>query len=148
MAKKASPKKLLRKRKRAGVPTSAYSAASFGVALKQITADANAIVQEIVDHMTMVASLLGKSFTPGALDEWRGKLVGSVKDKLTGGGNWNNDKSKVLEVARDMTAISMLLSGNAAMISKARVHAAFRACKDHAKCPVPGGSGAWCNFDI
>ena len=147
MAKK-TPLKKARKRKRAHIPTSAYSAASFGVAMKQITADANAIVQEIIDHMTLVAALLGKEFTPGALDEWRGLLVEAVKGKLTGGGNWNNDKSKVLDVARDMTVISVLLSGNAAMISKPRVHAAFRACKDHAKCPAPGGSGAWCNFDI
>ena len=33
-------------------------------------------------------------------------------------------------------------------ISKARVHAAFRAVKDHQTCPTPPGSGAWCNFDI
>ena len=131
------------------VPSRALSQLSFATAMKNIAADADAIVAEIVDHMNVVIDLLGKSFTPGALNEWKPKLLDSVKAKLAKpGANWLGDRSKVKEVARDMTIIAFLLTGNAAQVSKGRVHAAFRACKDHASCPVDGGEGAWCNFDI
>lgn len=147
MAKK---KRAYKKKSRGGrVPSRALSQLSFATAMKHIAAEADAIVAEIVGHMNVVIDLLGKSFTPTALNEWQPKLLEAVKVKLgTKNASWNNDRSKVKEVARDMTIIAFLLSGNAAQVSKGRVHAAFRACKDHASCPVDGGSGAWCNFNI
>lgn len=149
MAKKKSRAYKKKKSRGSRVPSRALSQLSFATAMKNIAAEAEAIVAEIVDHMNVVIDLLGKSFTPGALNEWKPKLLDSVKAKLAKpDADWPGDRPKVKEVARDMTIIAFLLTGNAAQVSKGRVHAAFRACKDHATCPVDPGSGAWCNFDI
>lgn len=109
---------------------------------------ADDIVQQIIDHMIVVAAASGKTFSATAFDEWRVKLKESVKVNLLAGGSWANDKTNVLVVAGDMATIAAIITGsNNTVISRGRVHAAFRAVKEHAACPGVG-SGAWCNFDI
>ena len=106
------------------------------------------IVQEIIDAMTSTLKAQGKSFSAGALDEWRDKLYDAVFTRLLKGGDWAQDKADVLTVASDMAVIAAILSGSSSTVNKGRVHAAFRACKDHAVCPGNLGSGRWCDFDI
>lgn len=109
---------------------------------------AAAIVREITDQMDLTMTGTGKTFSTGALDEWTPKLRASVSTRLLGGGNWTNDRPNVLAVASDMARIASILSGGSSVVNKGRVHAAFRACKDHLTCPGNQGSGRWCDFDI
>ena len=109
---------------------------------------AGQIVKEIIDHMTLKVLAVGKDWEPNALNEWRAALTISVMQKLLDGGDWNADRSKVLEVAGDMAIIAAMLSFDLPKIAKNKVHGAFRAVKEHQACPNPPGSGAWCNFDI
>src|SRR5262245_20939477 len=140
------------KKKKSAKKTSAMSQRSvplFSLPVmlrRDAKAAAGAIVQEIIYHMTQTVQSRGKTFTAGALDEWRLGLTKSVFRRLLEGGNWNNDRSNVLTVAGDMAVIACMLSGSQAQVSKVRVNAAFRAVKDHATCPVNLGSGVWCDF--
>jgi hypothetical protein len=109
---------------------------------------AKAIVKEIVDEMNLTLMAVGKSFSPNALDEWVPKLLVSVMNRLLQGGNWPNDRANVLAVASDMAIIGAILTGPSSTVNKGRVHASFRAVKDHATCPGSLGSGRWCDFDI
>ena len=107
-----------------------------------------AIVKEIVDEMNLALASVGKAFSSTALDEWRPKLYQAVLTNVLAGGNWQNDRNNVLTVAHDMAIIAAILSGQSSTVAKGRVHAAFRAVKDHATCPAPLGGGRWCDFDI
>lgn len=113
-----------------------------------LTAIVDAIVQEIIDRMNETVASEGKSFTAGALVEWKPKLENAVYIRLSQGGDWATDKVNVLAVAEDMARIACMISGPLPDVSKVRVHAAFRAVKDHQVCPVPPGGGRWCDFDI
>jgi hypothetical protein len=108
------------------------------------------IVKEILAEMNLTIMAVGKTFAPASLDEWAEKLGKSVRDRLmaTPPGDWNADRPKVLAVASDMAIIAAILSASAPTVAKGRVHAAFRAVKDHATCPGTLGSGRWCDFDI
>jgi len=106
------------------------------------------IVKEIIDEMNLTLMAVGKSFSPGALDEWKDKLSISVFMRLMDGGDWARDRADVLAVASDMALIGSILSGSAPVVNRGRAHAAFRAVKDHATCPGPLGGGRWCDFDI
>ena len=136
-----------KKKSKAKRPPNAASKFNAKAVMKATTGVGH-IVQEIINELQITVATLGKTFQPGALDEWRGKLAIAIVIKLSLGGNWTTDRTKVLAVAHDMGVIAALLSGAMPTISKARVHAAFRAVKDHQTCPTPPGSGAWCNFDI
>ncbi|HET7220946.1 MAG TPA: hypothetical protein VFJ02_22990 [Vicinamibacterales bacterium] len=114
----------------------------------ELKALAHAIVKEIIDEMNLTLMAVGKSFSAGALDEWSDKLLISVMARLLDGGDWGKDRSNVLAVASDMALISAILSGSSPTVNKGRVHASFRAVKDHATCPGTLGSGRWCDFDI
>jgi hypothetical protein len=116
--------------------------------LRQLKAETNAIVNEIVAHMKATLAANGKSFSPNALDEWRPKLHVSVLLRLVQKGDWAADKAKVLAVAGDMALIAGIISASSVTVTKARTHAAFRAVKEHVKCPGGLGSGRWCDFDI
>lgn len=109
---------------------------------------AGSIVREIIDQMTVTLAGTNQTFSPTALDEWTPKLRASVATRLLGGGNWTTDRPNVLAVAGDMSRIASILSAGAPAVNKGRVHAAFRATKDHATCPGNQGSGRWCDFDI
>jgi hypothetical protein len=145
MAKKT--KRKIKKSGQAYVPAS-FSLTKFKTLIVSSNVIARAIVKEIVDEMNLTLMATGKSFTPNALDEWVPKLTVSVRDRLMDGGNWTNDRANVLAVASDMALIGAILSGTSSVVNKGRVHAAFRAAKDHATCPGPLGSGRWCDFDI
>jgi hypothetical protein len=108
------------------------------------------IVKEILAEMNLTIMAVGKTFAPASLDEWTEKLRKSVRDRLmaTPPGDWNADRPKVLAVASDMAIIAAILSASAPTVAKGRVHASFRAVKDHATCPGTLGSGRWCDFDI
>jgi hypothetical protein len=106
------------------------------------------IVVEIVSKMDRVLAFRGKKFSPTALSEWRPKLLDAVDDRLRKGGDWKADRSAVLAVAGDMARIAAIISGPLPTVAKARVHAAFRAVKDHEMCPNDAGSGKWCRFDV
>lgn len=110
----------------------------------------DAIIKEILDEMNLTILAVGKTFATGALDEWTEKLRNSVLERLlaTPPGDWNRDRANVLAVASDMSIIAAILSASAPTVAKGRVHAAFRAVKDHATCPGSLGSGRWCDFDI
>ena len=115
----------------------------------QAAPTADDIVDEIIAEEVAALATVGKTFQSSALNEWKPALLKAVKIKLASRkSDWATDRAKVLPVARDMALIAALLSGSAATVSKARTHAAFRACKDHQGCPAPAGSGAWCNFNI
>ena len=116
--------------------------------LRKMKAEASSIVKEIVAHMKATLTTNGKSFTATALDEWRPKLHNSVFLRLLQGGNWAADKANVLTVAGDMAHISAVISGPSSTVTKARLHAAYRAVKEHVTCPGGLGSGRWCDFDI
>jgi hypothetical protein len=106
------------------------------------------IVKEILDEMNLTLMAVGKSFSPTALDEWTPKLRTSVFNRLMSGGDWGTDSPNVLAVASDMALIGSILSGSSSTVNKGRVHASFRAVKEHATCPGSLGSGRWCDFDI
>jgi hypothetical protein len=148
MAKK---KKKSKKAKTSGqllqVATS-FSATKFKATLASVKVATKAIVKEIVDEMNLTLMAVGKSFTPNALDEWLPKLQTSVMNRLLQGGSWSNDRANVLAVASDMAIIGAILTGPSSTVNKGRVHASFRAVKDHATCPGSLGSGRWCDFDI
>ena len=120
--------------------------------LKKVQKGANhlvgAIVKEILDEMNLTLMATGKTFSPNALDEWKPKLVKSVFNRVMSGGLWANDRANVLQVASDMALISSILSAGNTVVNKGRVHASFRAVKDHSACPGSLGSGRWCDFDI
>jgi len=116
--------------------------------LRNAKAAAAAIVNEIVTYMKATLTADGKSFSDTALDEWRPKLQHSVFVRLVEGGDWPAEKANVLTVAGDMAHISAIISGSSGTVNKARVHASFRAVKEHATCPGDLGSGRWCDFDI
>ena len=116
--------------------------------LRSAKAGAASIVNEIVTHMKATLTADGKSFSATALDEWQPKLQQSVYVRLLEGGNWTADKANVLTVAGDMARISAIISGPSATVNKARVHASYRAVKEHVTCPGGLGSGRWCDFDI
>ena len=116
--------------------------------VRNAKAAAAAIVNEIVTHMKTTLTTDGKAFSGTALEEWQPKLQHSVYVRLLDGGNWPADKANVLAVAGDMAHISAIISGSSATVNKARVHASFRAVKEHATCPGDLGSGRWCDFDI
>jgi hypothetical protein len=119
------------------------------LALPKLKADTTAIVTEIINYMKATLTTTGKSFSSTALSEWQPKLEVSVFTRLVLGGNWATDKANVLAVAGDMALISGIISASSATVTKARVHAAYRAVKEHVKCPSVGqGGGRWCNFDI
>ena len=119
------------------------------LALSKLKTETTAIVTEIVSHMKATLTTSGKSFSSTALNEWQPKLHASVFTRLVLGGDWPADKANVLAVAGDMALISGIISASSATVTKARVHAAYRAVKEHVKCPSAGsGSGRWCNFDI
>ena len=107
--------------------------------------------QEIVDRIVkeMTAALKGrkKQFSPGAIDEWEKKLLGTVGTNLKSGGNWPKERATVLTVARDMARIAAIVSAKKPKVNKAQVHAAFRAVKEHVQCPGLG-SGRWCDFNL
>ena len=129
-------------------PSSVMTMPRSASLLGKLNRAAAAIVREIVDEMNLTIASVGKSFVPGALDEWRGKLFNSVLLRLISGGSWAKDRPNVLAVAHDMALISAIISGSSSSIAKGRVHAAFRAVKDHATCPGGLGGGRWCDFDI
>jgi hypothetical protein len=116
--------------------------------IQQSKAIVNYIVGQIVSEMNATVAAEGKSFSDAALEEWTPKLRKAVLNKLLDGGNWDDDKANVLQVAHDMAWIASILSGSSSTVAKAHVHAAFRACKDHSSCPGSSGSGRWCDFDI
>lgn len=121
---------------------------AYGKLRRALDRAAAAIVAEILDQMKLTLTGLNKSFTANALDEWTPKLKASVAMRLLNHGNWATDRANVLAVAGDMARIGALLSGGDSKVNKGRVHASFRACKDHATCPGNLGSGRWCDFDI
>ena len=116
--------------------------------LRNAKAGAATIVSEIVTHMKNTLTADGKSFSSTALEEWQPKLQHSVFVRLLNGGDWPSEKANVLAVAGDMAHISAIISGSSATVNKARVHASFRAVKEHQACPGGLGSGRWCDFDI
>jgi hypothetical protein len=123
----------------------------FGGIVRAAKAAAAAIVQEIIDEMNLALASVGKSFSASALDEWRPKLAHSVFVRLLNGGDWATDRPNVLQTAHDMAIIAAILSGSSSVVVKGRVHASFRAVKDHAACPAASGGtggGRWCDFDI
>jgi hypothetical protein len=154
MAKKKKKKiKLKKKSKRARKSGQVYASTSFSATkfkslIASVDIAARAIVKEIVDEMNLTLMATGKAFTPNALDEWVPKLTTAVRDRLLDGGNWTNDRANVLAVASDMALIGAILSGTSSAVNKGRVHASFRAVKDHATCPGGLGAGRWCDFDI
>ena len=148
---------MAKKKKTKAVKTAKLTAATsltkirnFKAVYTSIEIIVDAIVKEIVDEMNLTIMAVGKTFAPASLDEWTGKLRNSVRDRLlaTPPGDWNADRPKVLAVASDMSIIAAILSASAPTVAKGRVHAAFRAVKDHATCPGNLGSGRWCDFDI
>lgn len=145
MAKAAKKAGKTAKKKRPGKKVTP-SANTPAVATAALTAAE--IVAEIVAEMEAVIATLYKTFTSTALSEWRPELHDAVDRRLQQGGDWPRDRAKVLAVAGDMTRIAAILSAGSPTVAKARVHAAFRAAKDHATCPVDAGSGKWCDFNI
>jgi hypothetical protein len=138
-------------RAKATVPVSFFKIPGFLRTIASLKLVVATIVQEIIDEMNLALASVGKSFSAGALDEWRPKLTHSVFVRLLNGGNWATDRTNVLLVAHDMAIIASILSGSSPVVVKGRVHAAYRAVKDHGACPAlsggPGG-GRWCDFDI
>jgi hypothetical protein len=147
MAKKRSKRRARAKAQRT-TPQSFAKVRGFPTVQARLKIVVGRIVKEIIDEMNLSLMAVGKSFSPGALDEWKPKLTASVFTRLLNGGNWANDRARVLAVASDMALIGSILSGSAAAVNKGRVHASFRAVKDHATCPGSLGSGRWCDFDI
>lgn len=147
MAKKRAGK--ARKAKQA-VATSLTQIKGFKAFQASIDVVVDAIMKEILDEMNLTILAVGKTFATGALDEWSEKLRKSVLARLlaTPPGDWNKDRANVLAVASDMSIIAAILAASAPTVGKGRVHAAFRAVKDHATCPGSLGSGRWCDFDI
>jgi hypothetical protein len=147
MAKRRTKRRGLAKAKLSPVQSFA-KVTGFTKVQARLNRIAGAIVKEIIDEMNLTLMAVGKSLSAGALDEWKPKLTASVFTRLLNGGNWANDRANVLAVASDMALIASILSGSSSVVNKGRVHAAFRAVKDHATCPGNLGSGRWCDFDI
>jgi hypothetical protein len=117
-------------------------------ARQQARSTAEKIVSEIVEVMKATLDGKKKKFSPGALDEWRAKLTEHVLGNLLKGGDWSKDRKEVLFVAKDMARIAAILSDKSPNVNKSRVHAAFRAVMEHARCPGGAGRGRWCDFSI
>jgi hypothetical protein len=111
--------------------------------------NAGDIAQLIVDTIVLAIEDAGYTIIAAAFSEWQPKLKTSVQNRLNAGGQWTpNVEKKVLDVARDMAAIAVIISDDDPEIPKSRLHAAFRAAKASKKCPGGSGAGAWCDFSI
>jgi hypothetical protein len=140
---KASPARTTR-----ATATTFAAVPGYAVLYPQLKMIVDYIVQEILAEMNQAVQGEGKSFSATALDEWTPKLSASVFTRLMDDGDWAKDRTNVLAVAHDMAVIAAIISGSSPTVSKGRVHAAFRAVKDHDTCPGDSGEGRWCDFDI